>query len=109
MKQNRRMTQNGFTMILALVAVLVLFTAITLFKVGTLDGINPDLQRIGINTGGQENHEQSIAQLPSKNAGTTLPDPNVTPNPENSLEIASSSFEGDEGDLKEGDNPTYIE
>ena len=103
MKQNN----NGFTMVLVMVAVLVLFTAISLFKIGTLDGINPDLQRIGINTG-QENG-QPIAQNPSENTGVKLPDPNATPNPENTLEVASTGLEGDAEDLNEGDNPPYIE
>ena len=110
MKQNDRRgaSEKGFTMVLALVAVLILFTTISLIKISTLEGINPDLQRIGINTGDSQN-VQPIAEAPIENSGSTLPDPNATPNPENNLEIASSGIEGDAEDMNEGDNPSYIE
>lgn len=96
--------QNGFTMILVLVAALVLFTTFSFIKVGSLSTIDPDLRRIGINFG--PSSSSSLAENQ-----TTSPTQNIGTDTTTGLSIASDSLDIDaDVDIdSEGDTPLYIE
>lgn len=98
-------TQEGFTMVLMLVAAIVLFTTFSFIKVGTLSTIQPDLRRIGINIG-PDSSPSSLAENQTTNPNQDSEVDNTT-----ALTVASDSLDVDaDVDIdSEGDNPIYIE
>ena len=110
MKQNNKQlyhNQSGFTLMVLLAAFLVLFTTISFIRVSSLEKIDPDLRRIGINIGPNS--------TPNPLAESETTNPNLADsearNAEGGLSIASNSLNIDaDVDIEsEGDNPTYIE
>src|SRR5690348_11165105 len=71
-------SSSGFTMVVLMVAFLVLFTTISLIKVGSLSSIHPDLTRVGINLNNKSS--QNIAHNPTdaKEPVVTTPTTNST-------------------------------
>src|SRR4051794_18829530 len=108
-----RIREHGFSLVIVMVAFLVLFTTISLVRVGTLDQIHPDLKRIGINLGSKPDQNLAVNSQPTpqpvaNSGGTQIVDTPQT----GSLDTASSSLGIDESsseDANEGDNPKYIE
>ena len=100
---------RGFTMVLFLVAVLVLFTTVSFIKLSTMQTIDPDLTRIGINLGPKatpnnlaENTDEGSTQSSDEQAAQT-------DESKNELSVASSALDVDGDSEGEADNPPYIE
>ena len=101
-----RMTQlneQGLTMILGLVALLVLFTTFTLIKVSSLDSLQPDLRRIGINVGAD------ATPNPLADTQTSNPSQISVEDATESLSIVSDELNIGATIDSEGDTPLYIE
>lgn len=100
--------QLGFTTpLLFLGAFLVLFVTISLIKVGTLEKIDPDLSRIGINLGPQST-PSNLAQEETTTSPTQPLESIETSEVEETI-TASSTLDIDNDAEAEGDNPPYIE
>jgi hypothetical protein len=100
--------QQGFAApILFLGAFLILFITVTFIKIGTLNKIDPDLSRIGINL----RPSATPNNLAQENISTNPTQ--IAENPENTEEensiTASSTLDVDSDIEGEGDNPAYIE
>jgi len=95
--------EQGITLILGLVAVLILFTTVTLIKVSSLGSLQPDLRRIGINIGAGATPE------PIADTQTSNPYQLSDLDTDNSLSIVSDEINVGAAIDSEGDTPSYIE
>jgi hypothetical protein len=98
--------QKGYAApLLFLGAFLIIFVTISFIKIGTLDKINPDLSRIGINLG----PKATPNNLSKEETSITPTQLTENTEEENILTVASSAIDVDNDTEGEGDNPTYIE
>ncbi len=98
--------ERGLGLIVVFVAFLVLFTTFSLVKISSLNSIQPDLRRIGINVGADAT-PNPLADAESSNPNQA----DAEAGNGGALTIASDSLDIDaDVDIdSEGDTPPYIE